>query len=280
MNSVLFECRLLHHRLRPRKHRFANRIFFFALDLAEADELANRCRLFSHNTRNVYTFCDRDFLRGTNPLVKEPAGTNGPPLVEKVRCYLSSRGIDGGADLRVVLVGIPRICGYLFNPVSFYFCFSGARPLCAVAEVTNTFREVKLYLLEPDTWDGKRFSARIFKDFYVSPFSDSGGAFDFSLEYSRDRLSVTIDEYEQGKLMLHSAVTGRRKDLSDWALLCFALKYPLLGLQVMAGIHIQALRLYLKRLPWRRKADQVSLQKDFYHPKATSAPMVPEKGEQ
>lgn len=259
MNSSLLECRLLHRRLAPREHRFTNRIFFFALDLAELDALSRHLTLFSRNTRNLYAFRDRDFLISGAGSESHPIAS----LLENLCQRLRAEGIDPGPGLRVVLVAIPRIAGYLFNPVCFYFCYDGKRPLYAFAEVTNTFREVKLFPVPPNG-EGKLFTARVSKEFYVSPFSECDGEFSFKLRYDGERLVGRIDEYEKGKLVVHTVVVGQRRPLTDFNLAWFAVKYPFLGVQVMARIHTQALRLYLKGLPWRRKREQAAMQRNFY----------------
>jgi uncharacterized protein len=266
LNSALLECRLLHHRVRPREHRFANRIFFLALDLSELDAVSQGLVLFSRNRRNLYSFQDADFLTGT-----ARAASSGGPLLETVRSHLAAQQIEAGQALRVVLVAIPRIVGYLFNPVCFYFCYEGQRPLGAVAEVTNTFREVKTFWVPP-TEDGSHFEARLPKEFYVSPFTECDGEFVFSLRYGEGQLSARIDEYEGGKLVVHTVLVGEKRVLTDRQLAWYAVKYPLLGMQVMARIHTQALRLYLKRVPWWRKNDQGNLQKNFYRPGVAESP--------
>ena len=169
MNSCLYECSVLHARFSPRQHRFVYRIFLFAIDLDELTELHRRLPLFSVARRNLYSFRDRDYLPTTEPLHNAPTGSaGGPPAISptespplatpenlksRVLAHLSTH--TPGLDLtgaRVVLVTLPRIFGYLFNPVSFYFCYDrhGA-PLAALAEVTNTFKEMKPYVLGPAT---------------------------------------------------------------------------------------------------------------------------------
>lgn len=269
MNSCLYECSLLHHRLSPKVHRFRNRIFLFCLDLAEIDSLSSRMRLFSRNRGNLYSLRDADFLpiEESSPW-KRIAGV-APSLREKVEFLLAKEGIDlrGG---RILLVGNPRIGGYLFNPVSFFFCFDGTgEPLCALVEVTNTYREVKTYLLRPETRRGDHFILRTPKNFYVSPFSSAGLQFEFSLRLPADDLVIRINEYDGLDLVLHSVLAGRRKILSDGALLRFTCKYPFLSAGVMFLIHLQALFLYLKRIPHFRKADDRDLQQDVLRPHAS-----------
>ena len=262
MNSALYECHLLHHRLHPREHRFTNRIFFFALDLDELDALSRRLRLFSRNRPNFYQFRDADHL----PSEEESAESPAPSLKEKVNRYLRHKGVAVEAA-RVVLVTIPRVAGYLFNPVSIYYCYDAdGEALCAIAEVTNTFREVKPYLLAPESKDHARFRLRVPKLFYVSPFSPLTAAFDFHLRLPDERLVVRINEYEGDRLLLHSVLAGRRRPLTDATLAGFALKYPLLSLTVMARIHLQALHLYLKKVPYFRKAADPSRQTALWRP--------------
>lgn len=272
MNSRLFECRLLHAREWPRPHRFENRIFFLALDLDEHEALARRLRLFTRGRRGFYSVRDADYLPAQ---ADSGAGGASPPLRERVRRLLEVHGIALAPSDCVVLVTLPRIAGYHFNPVSFYFCWREERPLCAIAEVTNTFREVKSYVLGGDTLrpDGS-FVLRTPKNFYVSPFSDPHTEFEFALRCGDRTLAVRIDEFQHGRRILHSVVTGRQAPLRDRTLAWFAVKYPLLSLQVILRIHLQALRLYLKRLPWRRKDELAEMQQGYYpaHPPHSTPP--------
>lgn len=280
MNSHLLECDLLHHRFSPRVHRFANRVFFLAVDLDELEPLARRLRLFSRHRPNLYALRDADYLPSADHLDRPGStGSSRPSLRDRAHAFARKHGVTIDPQVRVMLVTIPRIAGYHFNPVSFYFLFRGAEPLCAIAEVTNTFREVKPYFLAPDTIrPNGSFRLRIPKHFYVSPFTDSGGEFDFTLRLRDGRLAVRIDEYEGGQRVLHSVLTGRPRPFTDRMLAWFAVKYPLLSLQVMARIHTQALRLYWKRIPWYRKSDQSDLQRGFHPPRSAAPKLLPRQG--
>lgn len=189
-------------------------------------------------------------------------------LKSRVLAYAATHGVDltGG---RVVLVTLPRVLGYLFNPVSFYFCYDrhGA-PACAIAEVTNTFKEMKPFFLGSDAQSAARgeFRLRMPKNFYVSPYSEVDVAFDFTLRTPGPRLSIQIDDYVGPERTLTSTLTGPRRELTSARLAWFTIKYPLITLRVIALIHWQALRLRLKRVPWFAKAAKPNAQRELYRP--------------
>lgn len=272
VNSCLYECHILHERFSPRSHRFLYRIFLFSLDLDELDKLHRKLRLFSFNRRNLYSFRERDFLPSGERIHNSSSETavgyasEAESLKSRVVAYLASRDIDltGG---RVMLVTLPRVLGYLFNPVSFYFCYdrTGA-PVAALAEVTNTFKEMKPFLLAPETLRDGVFRLRVPKNFYVSPYSDVDVAFDFNLRVPGERLSVQIDDYVGVERTLTSTLNGPRRPLTDARLAWFSIKYPLITLRIISLIHWHALRLWLKKVPWFAKAAKPGAQRDLYRP--------------
>ena len=300
MNSCLYECSVLHARFSPRQHRFLYRIFLFAIDLDELETLHRRLRLFSFNRANLYSFRDADFLPTGEPVHNAPAAPAAPTpprpssLKARVVAHLATRGTDltGG---RVVLVTLPRVFGYLFNPVSFYFCYDRAgAPVAALAEVTNTFKEMKPYFLGPATRTpaplspapspsdlppsagegrpgGATFALRTPKHFYVSPFSDVDVAFDFTLRTPAENLSIQIDDYVGAERTLTSTLTGPRRALTGARLAWFTLKYPLLTLRIIGLIHGHAFVLWLKRVPWFAKSARAADQRALYRPHSSIA---------
>ena len=280
MNSCLYECQILHARFSPRAHRFVYRIFLFAIDLDELASLHRRHPLFSLNRRNLYSFREGDFLPTAEPLHNASSGRparshsieHRKSKIENLKSRVLAHAATHGVDLtggRVILVTLPRVLGYLFNPVSFYFCYDRhGSPACAIAEVTNTFKEMKPYFLGTDTQAAARgeFRVRVPKNFYVSPYSDVDVAFDFTLRAPGDRLSIQIDDYVGEKRMLTTTLTGPRRALTTARLAWFTLKYPALTLRIIALIHWQAFRLWLKRVPWFAKAARPEAQRDLYRP--------------
>ena len=126
----------MHHRLSPKEHRFQYSIFMFYLNLNELETLDRRLRLFSVNRFNWFNFRFRDHLR-TN-------GEESPGLKQRVLSYLGERGIELQGGKIMLLTNVTTL-GYTFNPISFYLCFDErGQPICSVAEVCNTYGEMKL----------------------------------------------------------------------------------------------------------------------------------------
>lgn len=248
MKSGLYACRVAHCRFKPKRHRFTYGMFLLALDLDELGPV-NRLRLLSVNERNLFSFWERDYL---------PTGSGGT-LKERVAAYAAERGVRVS---RILLLTLPRILDYAFNPVSFYFCFGPeGRPACAIAEVTNTFREIKPYFLGPEGFASgpdPAFRARLPKSFYVSPFSDVDIHFDFTLPVPAGALALRIDDFAAGERTLASGLTGRRRELTDSRLFAYFWRYPLLTARVTGLIHWHALRLWLKKIPWYPKAARLA----------------------
>jgi hypothetical protein len=276
--SGLYECSVMHCRFAPKKHRFAYRIFMMAVDLDELGGLDRGIPFLSVNRRNLFSFMEADYMPTGEPVHNGRAVAARDPsagLKGRVLSFLAERGVEIPSG-RIMLLTLPRVAGYLFNPVSFYFCYDcGGRPVAAIAEVTNTFREVKPYLLGPGSLSGPAgaqvFQSRVPKHFYVSPFSDVDVAFDFQLRAPGDELSIRIDDFKGEDRTLASALTGHRKAFTGARLAWFAVKYPLITLKVIALIHVQALLLRLKRVPWFSKAARAVDQRDLYRPHGSIA---------
>lgn len=264
LRSCLYDCSVMHHRLTPKEHRFRYGIFLFCLDLDELDTLSTRLRLFSRNRTNLYRFNDADHLPPQTPdAIPHPL-----PAKSSLLSWIAAQGLPLPADTRVLLLTHCRVFGYVFNPVSFYFCLDAQdRPLCAVAEVGNTFGEQKPFLLRPEDLAPDACFRRIVpKHFYVSPFAALDLAFDFKLRVPGEQLDIHIDDVEGDRPVLLTALTGRRVPLTDANLARLTLKYPLVTLRVITLIHWHALKLWWKNVPWHRKAANPHLQQGVFNP--------------
>jgi uncharacterized protein len=253
LNSCLYECTVFHRRLAPKQHEFLYRVFYFLVDLDELATLDASLHLLGVNRPSLYSFHERDHI-----------GHGAVSLRDNINLYLRSQGIAEPLG-KILLLTLPRIAGYIFNPISIYYCFdTKGDPLTSVAEVGNTFGEWKPYLV-PLKEDGT-FGSRIVKHFYVSPFSDLDLEFDFRFLPPGERLEVFIDDYRGDKRELISILTGKRIPLNDGNLMFFSLKYPFLTLQVIFGIHWQALMIWLKGVSARRKEAHPEHQQGVHRP--------------
>jgi DUF1365 family protein len=266
LNSCLYECVIIHRRLRPKPYAFEHRMMMLYADLDELETIDRNTRLLSHERRNLYSFRDADYF---------PTGAEGG-LKSRVSAFLLERGIDLTAAGRVRLLTLPRILGYIFNPISIYFCSDDQdAPLCAIAEVGNTFRESKLFLLPRQATQPEpgrtRYRLRVPKHYYVSPFSGLDICFDFDFRLPGEALQVHIEDWDADGKLLDSHLRGARVPLSDYQLLRFAIKFPALTLKVITMIHWHALRLAIRRVRWHRKADRPDLQREVLNPSRSLA---------
>lgn len=260
-DSAIYECAVMHHRLQPKVHRFNYNVFYLWLNLDAIDDLASKLRCFSRNRFNLFSFYDRDHL-----------DLGAGDVKANILKYLAENQVDTARIASIRLLTFPRVLGYVFNPVCFYYAFDSAgEPLCAVAEVTNTFREQKPYLLK-ECDRSERFRLITPKHFYVSPFFALDLNFDFKLQVPGKELEIHIDDRHEDDRVLLTTLTGKQRPLTDAALLLCALKYPLLTLRVIFLIHWQALRLWLKGIPWYGKAANAALQIDVLRPHESITP--------
>jgi DUF1365 family protein len=253
-DSCLYFGQVLHRRVRPFQHRFRYRVFSIYLDLDELPNVAHRLKLFSYNRWNLFSFFDRDH----GPL--GPAAQEKRPIRAWVDQNLAAAGIDchGG---RITLLCFPRLFGFVFNPLSVFFCHNRNGDLKAILyEVSNTFSQRHSYLLPCD--DGARRNAPVAinqscaKRLYVSPFIGMASTYRFRIKVPDERLSIlvrqAIQEQSNESRQLVAVQTGQRVPLTDPNLIRAFFRYPLMTVKVVAAIHWEALWL------WRKGARLVS----------------------
>ncbi len=241
-HSALYTGQVHHRRFRPRAHRLTYRVFWMLVDLDEISALHNRLRLFSANRFNLVSFHERD--HGAEP---------GKPLRPQIERHLASAGIDlDGGPIR--LLCMPRILGYVFNPISVYFCHRRGGELAAMLyEVNNTFGERHSYLIPVAERAGRIIRQSCAKGFYVSPFMDMRMTYRFAVTEPRDSISVSVRNLDAQGPILSAWLSGQRRELSDSTLLRTLATHPLLTFKVVAGIHWEAVKLWLKGIGLRAR---------------------------
>ncbi|MFA5120993.1 DUF1365 domain-containing protein [Zavarzinia sp.] len=245
MSAALYRGWLWHGRVRPLRHRFRYRVFTLLLDLDRLEETAAQCRLFGHNRFNLLAFHDRDH-----------GPRDGTALRPWIEARLADSGLGTVAGGRIRVLCQPRLWGFVFDPLTVYFCDRPEGGLAAlVLEVKNTFGEQHAYVL-PAGPDGVA-DARLAKAFHVSPFNPMAQTYRFWIAPPDDHLSLAIEVGDAEGPVMRAGLTGGRRPLTARSVLAAVLAHPLMTLKVIAAIHWQALRLWTKGAPFHRKPPAV-----------------------
>ena len=231
-----------HVRMTPIRHVFRYRIASLVLDLDRLEETLGDLRLLSLERANFLSFRVRDY-----------GPRDGSPLKAWVERQLLAAGLFR-SDTQVLLVTFPRVLGYVFNPLSIYFCYDAEGRLYAVLyDVSNTFGECHGYLLALDTKttaDGHRPVQRARKMFHVSPFLRVDGEYRFHLAPPGGRLRLAIEKTDENGCVEFAATQRQRwLPLTDRGLLKHFLLSPPITYKTIAAIHWQALLLWMKGFP-------------------------------
>jgi DUF1365 family protein len=246
LTKALLTARVMHARQRPRRHSFTYGVYYLCFSLSDIGDLPNR--LLSVDKWNLFSFYNRD--HGPRDHGKRERGS----LEQWMRAVLAEHEVSADGD--ITLLTLPRVLGYVFNPVSFWFCRDKAGGLRAVlSEVCNTFGERHCYLslhddrrpIEPQDW------LKAKKLFHVSPFLDVTGHYEFRFACDDDKVNVIINYHDADGLMLATSLIGQRQPLTARTLATHFFRYPLITFKVIALIHGEALRLILKGARYRPK---------------------------
>jgi len=251
--SCLYECTVMHRRLHPKPHEFVYRIFLFLLDLDEIPSITRTIPIFSLEEPNLYSLRKGDYFQ-----------FHSHGLRANLETFLQSQKITT-RPARIRLLTLPRMLDYTFNPISIFFCFDAEdRPLTSVVQVGNTFGELKPYLVPLDK-SGNGFHIRMPKNYYVSPFSPLDIDFDFRFKNPGRHLHIAIDNYQGEQKTLVSTLTGTQTELTTANLARLTLAFPFVTLKVILLIHWEALRLWLKGVPFVRKESRPEKQTHAFH---------------
>ena len=235
--AALYVGDVVHARLKPVGHRFSYRVMSLLIDLDRLEVADRQTRLFGVNRRALYSFHEAD---------------HGDRDGSSLRLYAQRCAAEHGIDLtggRVLLLCYPRLFGYTFNPLSVYYCYrADGQPALLIYEVRNTFGYIHAYVLPVTRGDISPAGIRQTQDkrFYVSPFVEMAMRYHFRVMLPQDRVKLRILETNSEGPLLSATFNGQRRILTTRELLRSFFSLPLVTLKIVAAIHWEALRLWLK----------------------------------
>lgn len=240
LEPKLYQGHVMHMRLRPKPHQFRYRLFTAYLDIDRLQETADRLRFLSVDTFNLFTFRLADHGPRDGSALR--------PWVEK---HLAK--VDQPRPARIMVLSVPRVLGYAFNPLSVYFCFSAEDRLESVLyQVKNTFGDQQPYVLRAESGPDGSIRHVQTKEMFVSPFIPMEQTYRFTLRPPGEKLALRIRQGDEAGELLIATQNGHALPLTDFSILKLVARNPLMTRKVIAGIHWEAARLFLKGAPFRR----------------------------
>ena len=241
--GTLYVGKVMHARLKPFGHRFTYGVFSLLVDVDRLAELHAMSRLLSVNRPGPISFDERDHVE-----------REGETLRAYADRLLAQAGVETPAR-RVLLLAYPRILGFVFNPIAVHFCYGeGDVPLALIYAVRNTFGERHAYVapVRPGEAGPAGIRQERAKLFHVSPFIGMGARYHFRILPPGRTVRLRIHETEAGEPLLAATFNGDARPLSDAALAACLARFPLMTMKVVAAIHWQALKLWLKGARFHR----------------------------
>jgi DUF1365 family protein len=250
VHSAIYRGELLHARHDAHaKRTFRYGVYVASLDLDELPALDRALRLFSVDRPNVFALYERDYA----PTLSPSARSDGD-LRASLAALREANGLPAPATTR--LVTNLRAFGYVFNPVSFFLDYDARGSMTSViAEVNNTYGGRFRYVLGPaQRIASARVGFRHVRELFVSPFLHGPATYDFWFDAPLDAgvLAIEMHVHHDDRRLFTARLTGARAAMTDHALLAAALRYPMMSAQVIARIHVEALKLRLAGVPYRR----------------------------
>ena len=239
MNSCIYNGVVTHSRFKPIKHTLKYRTFSLLIDLDEIEKLEKSIGIFSYNRFNIFSFYNKDH-----------GDRDGGSLKDWVIANLKKFNIEKNIN-KIKILCYPRIFGYVFNPLSIFYCYENKKLSAIFYEVKNTFNEQHTYVFKIK--NSKVLKQNCKKKFYVSPFMDMETFYSFHLIDPNEKLSVFIKQTDKEGIILTATQTGDKKNFTLKQLLLNFFKYPLMTLKIIVSIHFEALILLKKGARYRKR---------------------------
>ena len=232
-NSIIYNGKVIHRRFKPKEHYFKYNVFSLLIDIDELEIIENKIKIFSYNKFNIISFFDKDH-----------GPRDGTSVKEWVIKNLKDIGVEN-RKIQIKILCYPRIFGYVFNPLSIFFVYDNHSKIIAVLyEVKNTFGEQHTYIFKVE--DENIITNSCDKKFFVSPFIEMKSKYSFRIIKPEKKLSVSIDQSDMEGKLLYASQDGVAKEINNKNMLLSYISHPLMTFKVIAAIHFEALKLWLK----------------------------------
>jgi len=243
INSCIYNGKVTHTRFKPVRHFLKYNTFSFLIDLDELEQLDKKISIFSFNKFNIFSFYNKDH-----------GNRDGKSLKAWVLENLKKFNIHININ-KVKLLCYPRIFGYVFNPLSIFYCYENNVLKVIFYEVKNTFNEQHTYIFKNKGKNKIEQTCR--KKFYVSPFMDMETWYDFKLTRPDKKLFVSIKQTDKEGLVLTAVQKGERKEFSFKQLIINLFQYPLMTVKIISAIHFEAFLLWKKGAIYRPRDKKI-----------------------
>ena len=245
METCIYKGNVSHRRFKPIKHYFSYKTFSILFDLDELERLQKKISLFSFNKFNLFSFYNKDH-----------GARDGSNLIDWVKKSLKKNNLDFNIS-QVKLLCFPRIFGYVFNPLSVFYCYEEKNLKAILYEVKNTFDEQHTYIfsIKPNT---KIISQNCDKKFYVSPFIEMETEYYFRLTDPNEHLRVYIKQTDKKKdKILIACQTGKKQIMNTRQLVINFFTHPVMTFKIILGIHFEALKLWKKGAIFKKRKEKI-----------------------
>ena len=239
--SSIYIGNVIHKRFKPKVHFFKYKVFSTLIDLSEINLLDKSLKIFSYNKFNIISFYDID---------------HGPRDGTSIKEWVIKNLIDNQInteEIKIKLLCYPRIFGYVFNPLSVFFIYNKYSELISILyEVKNTFGEQHTYIFKINENDNL-IKNKCKKKFHVSPFIEMNCIYFFKILKPTNKISLIIDQYDDEGKLLYASQDGNRVDLNNKNLILSYLRHPLMTFKIIAAIHFEAFKLWIKGIKFVKK---------------------------
>ena len=252
METCIYKGFVTHRRFKPLRHYFSYKTFSILFDLTELEDLHKKIGIFSFNRFNIFSFYNKDH-----------GSRDGNDLTEWVKTNLKKYNLNFNVS-KIKLLCFPRIFGYVFNPLSIFYCYEENELKAILYEVKNTFDEQHTYVF-PVNNRSKIITQQCDKKFYVSPFIEMNTFYNFRLTEPDKNIRILIKQTDKAGKVLVACQVGKKQIMTFKQLLINFFTHPMMTFKIMVSIHYEALRLWKKGAIFKKRKvkikNNISLEK-------------------